>query len=58
MDSKERPPRRAGGFLIAMSTLVGAVIGVAFGQPSIGVIGGTGFGTGLALLIWLRDRER
>ena len=56
--SKEPPPsRRAGGFLIAASTLIGTSIGVAFGQPSIGVLAGTGFGSGLALLIWLKDRK-
>ena len=55
--SKEPPPaRRAGGFLIAASTLIGTSIGVAFGQPSVGVLAGTGFGAGLALLIWLKDR--
>ena len=71
--SKEPPSaRRAGGFLIAASTLmaisrgailidastlIGTSIGVAFGQPSIGVLAGTGFGSGLALLIWLKDRK-
>jgi hypothetical protein len=58
MNKDGRQSGRAGGFLIAMSTLIGTGIGVALGQPSIGVIGGTGFGSGLALLLWLRDRGR
>jgi hypothetical protein len=58
MDSNNSQPSRAGGFIIAASTLVGACVGVALGQPSIGVIGGTGLGSGLALLLWLRDRRR
>ena len=51
------PARQAGGFLIAASTLIGTGIGVAFGQPSIGVLAGAGFGSGLALLVWLKDRR-
>jgi hypothetical protein len=47
-----------GGFLIAMSTLIGTGVGVAMGQPTIGILAGTGLGSGLALLLWLRDRSR
>ena len=54
----ERQAPKAGGALIAISTLVGAGIGIALGQPSMGVVGGVGFGTGLAILIWLKDRKR
>jgi hypothetical protein len=57
MNKDARPSGRAGGFPIALSTLVGTVAGVALGQPSIGVLGGAGFGIGLALLLWLRDRK-
>ena len=54
----ERQAPKAGGALIAIFTLVGAGIGIALGQPSMGVVGGVGFGTGLAILIWLKDRKR
>jgi hypothetical protein len=58
MNSASPPPHRAGGFLIAASILVGTAIGIVLGQPSIGILGGAGFGTVLALLLWLRDRAR
>lgn len=54
----EKQAPKAGGALIAIFTLVGAGIGVAFGQPSMGLVGGVGFGSGLAILIWLKDRKR
>lgn len=57
MNTQPPPARQAGGFLIAASTLIGTGIGVALGQPSIGVLAGTGFGSGLALLVWLKDRK-
>ncbi len=49
---------RAGGFLLAMCILVGAAIGTVKGQPSIGVIAGTGVGVVVAVALWLRDRMR
>ena len=49
---------RAGGFLLALCILVGAVIGTVKGQPSIGVIAGTGIGVVVAVVLWLKDRMR
>jgi uncharacterized protein YqgC (DUF456 family) len=49
---------QAGGFILAAAILIGAVIGVFAGQPSIGVLAGTAFGIVATLLIWWRDRAR
>jgi hypothetical protein len=57
MAAKSNAPL-AGGFLLALSLLAGALIGVFLGQPSIGFLAGAGVGLALLLLIWLRDRLR
>jgi hypothetical protein len=48
---------RAGGFIIAVSVLAGAFIGVGQGQVSAGVLIGLLTGAGLATLLWLIDRR-
>ena len=48
----------AGGFLLCLSLLAGALIGVFLGQPSIGFLVGAGIGIALLLLIWLLDRRK
>lgn len=58
MTNTNPPSHRAGGFLIAASVLVGTGLGVALGQPTMGILAGTAFGVGLALLLWLLDRSR
>jgi UDP-N-acetylmuramyl pentapeptide phosphotransferase/UDP-N-acetylglucosamine-1-phosphate transferase len=55
-----QPPTRtprAGGALILLAILVGAGAGVAFGQPTIGILAGIAVGLVLATLIWLNDRK-
>ena len=52
------PSPNAGGFLIAGAILVGAIAGVALGQPTIGILAGTALGVAGALIVWLRDRAR
>lgn len=47
----------AGGAILALAILLGVVIGVAVGQPSLGLIGGIVAGSAIALLIWQRDRR-
>jgi len=37
---------------------VGAIVGVALRQPTIGVLVGTALGVAGALIVWLRDRAR
>ncbi|MCW4463178.1 hypothetical protein OK349_15810 [Sphingomonas sp. BT-65] len=48
----------AGGALLALSLIVGTVIGVLRGQPSLGFIGGLGVGLALLLIAALLDRAR
>jgi hypothetical protein len=49
---------QAGGFLLAVSILVGAIAGSVLRQPSIGFLAGTGVGLFLLALVWLIDRRR
>jgi hypothetical protein len=48
---------QAGGFILALSILVGAIVGAVLHQSSIGFLAGLGTGVALALLIWLLDRR-
>ena len=48
----------AGGFLLCIALLAGALIGVFTGQPSIGFLIGAGIGLALLVLIWLWDRRK
>jgi hypothetical protein len=57
MASKSNAPL-AGGFLLSVALLTGALTGVFLGQPSIGFLVGAGIGLTLAILIWLLDRRR
>jgi uncharacterized membrane protein (UPF0136 family) len=54
----DRNGPQAGGFLLAMCILVGAVVGTIRGEPSIGVIAGIGVGIVVAIALWLKDRTR
>jgi hypothetical protein len=54
----DRKASRAGGALLALSLLAGALIGVFAGQPSIGFLAGAGVGLCLLILVWLLDRRR
>ncbi len=57
MAAKSNAPL-AGGFLLSLCLLAGALIGVFMGQPSIGFLIGAGIGLTLAILIWLLDSRR
>lgn len=48
---------QAAGSMLAISIIAGAVAGVIVGQPSIGVLVGTGAGILLAILFWLKERR-
>lgn len=48
----------AGGFLLALSLIVGTVIGAGQGQASIGFVAGLGAGLVLLIAIWAIDRAR
>lgn len=58
MAPPSQPEPRAAGAFIALFTIVGAVAGVAAGQPSAGVVIGAGAGIAFAIVQWLRDRKR
>ena len=53
---RTRPPR-GGGVLIALSILVGAIIGIATRQPSLGLVGGLTVGLLLAGLMAIVGRR-
>ena len=57
MPAKSNAPL-AGGFLLSVCLLAGALIGVYLGQPSIGFLVGAGIGLTLAIAIWLLDSRR
>jgi len=48
----------AGGFLLAVSLVVGTVLGAGQGQASLGLVAGFGVGLLLTLAVWLIDRRR
>ncbi|ODP37135.1 hypothetical protein [Sphingomonas turrisvirgatae] len=58
MSQKASSVPLAGGALLALSLIVGSVIGVLRGQPSLGFIGGLGAGIVLLIVIALIDRAR
>lgn len=57
MSKPDKTPR-AGGALIAIAILVGAVVGIAWRQPVLGLVAGLAAGIALALLVWLMDKRR
>ena len=46
----------AGGVLIAIGAIVGAAVGVAMKQPTLGFLGGLAIGVILSLAIWWNGR--
>ena len=53
-----KPSPMAGGFFWMAAILIGAVWGVAAGNPMKGILLGTGVGGLIALAVWLVDRNR
>lgn len=49
---------RAGGFLLAISIMIGSVAGFVRREPSIGFLGGAAIGIALTFLVWLSERRR
>lgn len=48
----------AGGVLLAVGAVVGAVVGYLWEQPSLGLVLGLGVGAITAAAVWLGDRGR
>ena len=53
-----KPTPMAGGFFWMAAILLGAVWGVAGGNPMKGILIGTGLGALIAAAIWLIDRKK
>lgn len=58
MTKPSTPAPRAAGAFIALGLIVGSVIGIGFGQPTIGLLAGFGVGMIIAIGQWLFDRAR
>jgi len=58
MPQKTNNASRAGGAILAFSILAGALAGAKLGQPSIGVLAGTGIGIAITIALFLLDRRR
>lgn len=57
MNVPANQPANAGGFIIAAALIVGTIIGLIFGQPTIGFLAGLGLGALVSLLMWMKDRR-
>ncbi len=58
MTSNPQPRPQAAGAFIALGAIIGGVVGTIRGEPSLGLLAGTGAGIAVALLFWLIDRRR
>lgn len=52
------PSSNAGGFLVAIGVLVGAGVGLLFGEATAGALIGLAAGSIAAVLVWQHDRRR
>jgi hypothetical protein len=59
-DQPNRHPSKAqaGGFFLFAGLVAGSAIGIIYGQPSIGMVGGFTAGAVAATMIWLMDRRK
>lgn len=54
---KRRPDTSAAGIVLAFCLIAGAVIGVALGEPSVGLLAGLAAGIAFALIVALIRRK-
>ncbi|MEI5686986.1 MULTISPECIES: hypothetical protein [Sphingomonas] len=54
----ETPPSAAGGILVAICSIGGAIVGLIQGQVTIGFLAGLAIGAAGAIAVWLRDSRR
>ncbi|MCD2314900.1 hypothetical protein LQ954_01915 [Sphingomonas sp. IC-11] len=57
MSDPDQRSKSASGFLLAMSLMVGTIVGLLLGQPSIGLLAGLAVGSGTAVFLWLKGRD-
>jgi hypothetical protein len=57
MEKSGRKGTRAGGFILAICLIAGAIVGGLLGQPSAGLLAGGSLGALIALALWWRDRR-
>jgi hypothetical protein len=57
MTTGKKNPTGAGA-IIALLIVAGAILGGLMGQPSAGLLIGAGLGALIALLLWLRERDK
>lgn len=58
-DMASKPPRKtplAGGFIIALGAIGGAIYGLIHHQPTIGLLAGVGIAVVISVLLWLFSR--
>jgi uncharacterized membrane protein len=53
-----RPPVQGGGCLIAAGLIIGPIVGIMFGQTSLGMVIGLGAGVLGAIALFVVDRRR
>lgn len=58
MEQNSGKASRAGGAILAFTIIAGAVVGNHYGQPSMGMLIGTGIGVAIAVALYLMDRAR
>lgn len=58
-DMASKPPRKtplAGGFIIAIGAIGGAIYGLIHHEPTIGLLVGVGIAVVISVLLWLFSR--
>jgi hypothetical protein len=58
MEQNSSKASRAGGVIIAITVLAGALLGARLGQPSLGIVIGIATGATVALALYLYDRRQ
>lgn len=58
MSQKRPQASRAGGAILAVTIIAGAIIGNHYAQPSLGMVIGTAVGIIISVALYLYDRTR
>jgi len=57
-DQPSSSPRSAGGIILALAIMAGAIGGVAIHQPSAGLVAGAAVGALIAFVLWLAKSRK